>query len=43
MIFGTHSQTSNIGRTFVGIKIVDHSDASGASPVGVAQTISFPT
>ena len=37
-------QTSNIKRTLVGNKIVDHSDVVGASPVGAAPTMSsFPT
>ena len=31
---------SNIGRTLVGNKIVDHSDIVGASPVGAAPTTS---
>ena len=31
---------SNIGRTLVGNKIVDHSDVVGASPVGAAPTTS---
>ena len=31
---------SNIRRTLVGNKIVDHSDAVGASPVGAAPTTS---
>ena len=29
-----YRQVSNISRTLVGIKIVDHSDVVGASPVG---------
>ena len=33
-----HSQTSNIGCTLVGYKIVDHSDVVGASPRGAATT-----
>ena len=33
-------KTSNIRRTSVGNKNVDHSDVVGASPVGVAPTIS---
>ena len=33
-------QTSDIRRTFVGNKIVDHSDVVGASPVGAASTTS---
>ena len=32
-----HRQTSNISRTLVGNKIVDHSDVVGASPFGAAQ------
>ena len=35
-----HRQDSNIRRTFVGNKIVDHSDVVGASPVGAAPTTS---
>ena len=34
------SQTSNISGTLVGNKIVDHSDAVGAVPVGAAPTTS---
>ena len=38
------SQTSNICRTLVGNKIVDHSDVVGASPVSTAPTtFSFST
>ena len=37
--FGYH-QVSNISRTLVGNKNVDHSDVVGASPVGAAPTIS---
>ena len=33
-----YRKTSNIGRTLVGNKIVDHSDVVGASPVGAAPT-----
>ena len=33
-------ETSNISRTLVGNKIVDHSDVVGASPVGAAPTTS---
>ena len=33
-----YCQTSNISRTLVGNKIVDHSDVVGASPVGAAPT-----
>ena len=48
VIIGTHNalssmryrQVSNIKRTLVGNKIVDHSDVVGASPVGAATTIS---
>ena len=35
-----YRKTSNIGRTLVDNKTVDHSDAVGASPVGAAQTTS---
>ena len=35
-----YRQTSDISRTLVGNKIVDHSDAVGASPVGAAPTTS---
>ena len=35
-----YCQVSNIRRTFVGNKIVDHSDVVGASPVGAAPTTS---
>ena len=35
-----YHQTSNISRTSVGNKIVDHSDVVGASPVGTAPTTS---
>ena len=35
-----YRQTSNIRRTLVGNKIVDHSDLVGASPVGTAPTTS---
>ena len=35
-----YPQTSNICRTLVGNKIVDHSDVVGASPVGAAPTTS---
>ena len=35
-----YRQVSNICRTLVGIKIVDHSDVVGASPVGAAPTTS---
>ena len=36
----TYRQTSNISRTSVGTKIVDHLDVVGASPVGAAPTTS---
>ena len=35
-----YRKVSNIRRTFVGNKIVDHSDVVGASPVGAAPTTS---
>ena len=35
-----HRQTSNISRTLVSNKIVDHLDIVGASPVGAAPTTS---
>ena len=35
-----YRQVSNIRRTLVGYKIVDHSDVVGASPVGAAPTTS---
>ena len=35
-----YRKTSNISRTPVGNKIVDHSDVVGASPVGAAPTTS---
>ena len=35
-----YRQVSNIRRTLVGNKIVNHSDAVGASPVGTAPTTS---
>ena len=39
-----YRQVSNISRTLVGNKIVDHSDVVGASPVGAAPTTtSFST
>ena len=39
-----YRQVSNIRRTLVGNKIVDHSDVVGASPVGAAPaTSSFST
>ena len=37
-VFSTYRQVSNIRRTLVGNKIVDHSDVVGASPVGAAPT-----
>ena len=37
---GGYCQVSNIRRTLVGDKIVDHSDVVGASPVGAAPTTS---
>ena len=37
-------EVSNLRRTLVGNKSVDHSDVVGASPVGAAPTTSsFPT
>ena len=38
---GKYHKTSNISRTLVGNKIVDHSDVVGASPVGAAPTYIF--
>ena len=39
-----YRQVSNISRTLVGNKIVDHSDVVGASPMGaVPTTSSFST
>ena len=35
-----YRQVSNIRRTLVGNKIVDHSDVVGASPIGAAPTTS---
>ena len=35
-----YRKTSNIRRTLVGNKFVDHSDVVGASPVGTAPTTS---
>ena len=35
-----YRKTSNISRTLLGNKIVDHSDVVGASPVGAAPTTS---
>ena len=37
-IITEYRQVSNISRTLVGNKIVDHSDVVGASPVGAAPT-----
>ena len=37
----SHRQTSNISRTLVGNKFVDHWDVVGASPIGAAPTISL--
>ena len=39
-IIDTCYKTSNISRTLVGNKIVDHSDVVGATPVGAAPTSS---
>ena len=39
-LISTYRQVSNIRRTLVGNKIVDHSDVVGASPVGAAPTTS---
>ena len=39
-IESVYHKTSNIRRTLVGNKIVDHSDVVGASPVGAAPTTS---
>ena len=39
-IWSTYREVSNIRRTLVGNKIVDHSDVVGASPVGAAPTTS---
>ena len=36
----TYRQVSNINRTLIGNKIVNHSDVVGASPVGAAPTTS---
>ena len=44
MFLRIYHKTSNISRTLVGNKIVDHSDVVGASPVGtVPTTSSFST
>ena len=40
VVSGMYRQISNISRTLVGNKIVDHSDVVGASPVGAAPTTS---
>ena len=42
MYFRNHKyrKNSNVSRTLVGNKIVDNSDAVGASPVGAAPTTS---
>ena len=42
LLIGTlqYHQISNISRTLVGNKIIDHSDVVGASPVGAAPTTS---
>ena len=40
VIMRVYRQVSNISRTLVGNKIVDHSDVVGASPVGAAPTTS---
>ena len=37
---GAYHQISNISRTLLGNKIVDHSDVVGASPVDAAPTTS---
>ena len=39
-IMKLYRQTSNTSRTWVGNKIVDHSDVVAASPVGAAPTTS---
>ena len=39
-IIDIYRKVSNIRRTLVGNKIVDHSDVFGASPVGAAPTTS---
>ena len=36
--YGVYRQISNISRTVISNKIVDHSDVVGASPVGPAPT-----
>ena len=40
LVMFTYRQISYISRTWVGKKIVDHSDVVGASPVGAAPTTS---
>ena len=40
VILPYYRKVSNIRRTLVGNKIVDHSDVVGASPVGAAPTTS---
>ena len=40
MFTDTYRQVSNIRRTLLGNKIVDHSDAVSASPLGAAPTTS---
>ena len=40
LIKKNYCKTSNISRTLVGNKIVDHSDVAGASPVRTAPTTS---
>ena len=40
MLHANYRKVSNISRTLVGNKIVDHSDVVGASPVGAAPTTS---
>ena len=40
IIYHHYRKVSNISRTLVGNKIVDHSDVVGASPVGAAPTTS---
>ena len=39
-IYSTYRKTSNISRTLLGNKIVDHSDEVGALPAGAALTTS---
>ena len=36
----SYRQTSNIGHSLVGNKLIDHSDVVGASPIGAAPTTS---